>query len=340
MPSFQHAIEQKQKAERAFNYFLDKGYTPAQASGLVGNFIHESGLSTTIEGDKGYKGGNSHGIGQWRQDRLKRLKNTYGDKWDDFDNQLEFVVTELNTTHKKANQKLLAATTAYDAGEAISDSFEVPAIKYKDNKDRQKRVEDVFTAFTNLPDRKESTNIALYSAKEYTEPPTENKEVAQAQQVISEKQNEEAFIQEYINSQNQIALQNQEQYQPMQQAPVLPFGQNILNKYQDIQNFFPQIQMQKGGEVKKAYNPNLANNVDFQNWYIKNTIEGKNSISYSEKGDYDYLSFYMNGDYKNYTGGHFPDTYKRPNHQTFSNESIYSTPKNPGGKWQGQTYIP
>lgn len=31
--------------------------------------------------------------------------------------------------------------------------------------------------------------------------------------------------------------------------------------------------------------------------------------------------------------GHLPDTYKKPNHPTFSTESQYSTPDNPGGQW-------
>jgi len=30
---------------------------------------------------------------------------------------------------------------------------------------------------------------------------------------------------------------------------------------------------------------------------------------------------------------HAPDTYKLPNHITFSEESIYHTPNTPGGKW-------
>lgn len=30
---------------------------------------------------------------------------------------------------------------------------------------------------------------------------------------------------------------------------------------------------------------------------------------------------------------HLPDTYKKPNHPTFSTESIYSTKDNPGGTW-------
>ena len=32
--------------------------------------------------------------------------------------------------------------------------------------------------------------------------------------------------------------------------------------------------------------------------------------------------------------GHYPDTYKKPNHPTFSTESQYSTPQHMGGTWQ------
>lgn len=32
--------------------------------------------------------------------------------------------------------------------------------------------------------------------------------------------------------------------------------------------------------------------------------------------------------------GHMPDTYKLPNHMTFSDDSIHSTPETPGGKWR------
>jgi len=36
-------------------------------------------------------------------------------------------------------------------------------------------------------------------------------------------------------------------------------------------------------------------------------------------------------------GGHAPDTYKKPNHPTFSKESIYSTGQYEGGDWLSDT---
>lgn len=95
-----------------------------------------------------------------------------------------------------------------------------------------------------------------------------------------------------------------------------------------------------GGPMdKKSYNPNLASNdTGFQSWFKANTPEGKSGASYSDKGDYDYYSYYRNGDATSYKGGHFPDTYKRTNHSTFSDESIYSTPENKGGHWNGEVF--
>lgn len=94
-----------------------------------------------------------------------------------------------------------------------------------------------------------------------------------------------------------------------------------------------------GGELPKVYNPN---NIDktFIEWYNTNTPEGKAGIPYSQTGDYDYFSFYKSGEAKNYKGGHFPDTFKRTNHETFSNESLYSIPENPGGQWKGEKFNP
>lgn len=36
------------------------------------------------------------------------------------------------------------------------------------------------------------------------------------------------------------------------------------------------------------------------------------------------------------SSGHLPDTWKKPNHPTFSQESIYSGPYTPGGQWAEQ----
>lgn len=39
------------------------------------------------------------------------------------------------------------------------------------------------------------------------------------------------------------------------------------------------------------------------------------------------------------TNGHFPDTFKFPDHPRFSIESIYWKPGMPAGRWEGENYI-
>lgn len=52
--------------------------------------------------------------------------------------------------------------------------------------------------------------------------------------------------------------------------------------------------------------------------------------------DYD-MSAYLEDNkeqaFSHINGQHYPDTYKKPNHPTFSDESIYSTKETPGGHW-------
>ena len=68
MPTIKNYQERDKKAEYAYKFYLNKGYSPQASASIVGNLIHEGGLNTTAEGDKGYKGGSSRGIAQWRED--------------------------------------------------------------------------------------------------------------------------------------------------------------------------------------------------------------------------------------------------------------------------------
>jgi len=56
-------------AQTAYDYFVGQGLSPGAATGVVGNLIAESGLSTTIRGD----GGKAVGIAQWHPDRWGSL---------------------------------------------------------------------------------------------------------------------------------------------------------------------------------------------------------------------------------------------------------------------------
>ena len=57
--------------------------------------------------------------------------------------------------------------------------------------------------------------------------------------------------------------------------------------------------------------------------------------------DYDLRGAFKSGLTKDIQSGHWPDTYKKPNHPTFSNQSIYAkyAPEK-AGSWKGEQYIP
>lgn len=56
--------------------------------------------------------------------------------------------------------------------------------------------------------------------------------------------------------------------------------------------------------------------------------------------DYDFRGAFLAG-IKPAPNGHWPDTYKKPNEPTFSNESIYAARRpDLAGRWEGETFIP
>jgi len=77
----------------------------------------------------------------------------------------------------------------------------------------------------------------------------------------------------------------------------------------------------------------------FNNWIA----QGKQKYGVDLTGDlydYDLRGFWLSGGNTNEAfrarKGHAPDTFKKPNHTTFSNQSIYhGTPAEDGGTWQG-----
>ena len=87
-------------AQEALRYFLDKGYSSEQASGIVSNLIAESGLDHQIKGDSG----KAHGIAQWHPDRRGIFERVFGKPFSQssFKDQLDFVDWELNNTEKRA----------------------------------------------------------------------------------------------------------------------------------------------------------------------------------------------------------------------------------------------
>lgn len=85
-----------------------------------------------------------------------------------------------------------------------------------------------------------------------------------------------------------------------------------------------------------AYDTQLTGNeeADFYKW--------KQQYAPNDSGlDYDLRGAFKAGIKPNPKTGHWPDTYKKPNHPTFSVESKYAKDApDKAGKWSGETYIP
>lgn len=102
----------KNRQAQAMSFFQSKGLTKEQAAGLVGNFIRESGenLGTTEVN----KTSGAYGIAQWLGDRKRALFKKYGSN-PSFQDQLNYVWDELNSTHKTGLAKIKNSKTAAEA---------------------------------------------------------------------------------------------------------------------------------------------------------------------------------------------------------------------------------
>ena len=108
----------------AMDFFLNKGYTRAQAAGIVGNLIGESNLNPTIRGDNG----KAYGIGQWHPDRqagLRAFARRNGGNSADLVTQLGYVDHELRTSERRAGDAIRSSRDVYGATHAMT-GFERP----------------------------------------------------------------------------------------------------------------------------------------------------------------------------------------------------------------------
>jgi len=124
----------KLRANYANNFFIDKGYTPVQAAGIVGNLIQESNLNPTVTNSIG-----AFGIAQWFKDRKINFKtwaeqnqlNPY-----DMDTQLSYVDHELSTSHAAVAKQLAGANSIEEATMIVRKKYEIPGEKEANDRRR------------------------------------------------------------------------------------------------------------------------------------------------------------------------------------------------------------
>jgi len=122
-------------AKIALNYFMQQGWSPEQAAGLVANLQAES--TPNLNPAALNPGEQAYGIAQWRgsrqQDFAKEMRKPL--QGSSLQDQLEFVQWELNNTEANAGRRLKSAKTSNDAA-AIVDQF----YERSSGADRQRRM--------------------------------------------------------------------------------------------------------------------------------------------------------------------------------------------------------
>lgn len=127
-------------AAKAFAFFKERGFTDNQAAGIVGNLQAESGMNINPAaiGD----GGKAWGIAQWHPARRAIWEKSTGKKWEstgfspNFDEQLAFIVYELQRTESAALRRLRATNTVEDAAAVFDQYYERSS-----GQARQKRIQ-------------------------------------------------------------------------------------------------------------------------------------------------------------------------------------------------------
>jgi hypothetical protein len=117
----------------ALRYLTRKGLTPAQAAGVVGSLMQESGLRTKAKNPSS----GALGIGQWLGGRKTNLLNS--GKSGGLQGQLDFLWSELQGPERAALTRLRGAHTVPDAASAFTWGFERPAEANMPNRIRQGR---------------------------------------------------------------------------------------------------------------------------------------------------------------------------------------------------------
>ena len=155
-----------------YRYFVSKGMSPVASAGIVGNLIQEStggnGVNTNVTNSIG-----AYGSAQWLGSRKEGLFNYARSRgYDPSDKkiQAEFILQELNTTHKKALEKLNRANSLIDATDSFLTHFEKPGeservlnkrVKYAEsilNENNDYNVEDSFS-WSNIQIGKNDSNL-------------------------------------------------------------------------------------------------------------------------------------------------------------------------------------
>lgn len=117
-----------ERRDSIVKFFMDQGWSKAQAVGIAANLHRESGFDEKSTGD----GGQAAGIAQWHPDRQKNFEKLFGHgvREGTLEEQLKFVQYELTLgSERAAGNMLRQAGSPEEAAAAVSKFYERPADK-------------------------------------------------------------------------------------------------------------------------------------------------------------------------------------------------------------------
>lgn len=150
----------------AMDFFLSRGYSKLQASGIVANLHKETGgfREDVIAGKPTGRGdgGKAVGIAQWHPPRQKDFQKTFGKSLigASFQDQLKFVDHELRkggVQEKEAGKRLKSAKTPAEAAGIVSQYYERPAAVEPEKRARGQIAERIYRDHNAKPTAKATT---------------------------------------------------------------------------------------------------------------------------------------------------------------------------------------
>ena len=121
----------------------NSGYSNEAVAGIMGNLQQESGFMTNNTDGK------AHGIAQWQEGRFVNLKSTYGSGWTNLDNQLKFLLSELNGDYASADKYLREDHSARDQAFNFCMVYEGPGESDCKNTPRMSNAEELLSYVEN-----------------------------------------------------------------------------------------------------------------------------------------------------------------------------------------------
>ena len=118
-----------------YDTFIQAGYTPVQAFGMIGNLIYESAGRGDIKTNAKEIGGQGYGAAQWsdptRKQGLFNFAASKGLSPESAQAQAMYIVHELNTSYSKTNNRLKQAGDVKTAMEIFLKEFENPKAEHQ-----------------------------------------------------------------------------------------------------------------------------------------------------------------------------------------------------------------